>query len=550
MKNQTRRFAFVMVMVLLLQALFIFTVAAADATGTIATNVQDARKALVSVYLIYTDENNDEYWLQRETGFLIDASYVLTTNHGLVLDSVDVEDYSKPEWFGEYFRNNYKNRLSYKIVFNRDIELGASLTDAKSEAYDFAVLRLNSPINGATILPLGSDDMVDVATAVTCLGYPSVTTGTKITDLYKEEDVTVTTGAISKITTVDATEGYYHTATVNSGSSGGPTIIDNNGSISVVGLVHGTDVDDPRYSFSVRISSVTEVLNTFAIPYSVAGDTVIGGNDTSVACTHEWGAPVNNNCVPTYTCSLCGETKQDPAQHTFGAWEVTKEATTSETGVETKTCSVCGATETQDIAMLEKAETDWLMIGLIAGIVVIVVVVVIIIIVVAGGSKKKVAPAPAPAPMAAAMNQSAPQPQYSAQRAPVPPVAPSYQPPVDNGAGETTVLNDGAGETTVLGGASNATLYRLKNRETIAVSGNEFVIGKERSRANYCISDNSSISRAHAKIVRRGSDFFVVDMNSTNFTFVNGIKLAGGQEHPVRSGDKIKLADEEFEFRA
>ena len=549
MKNQTRRFAFVMVMVLLLQALFIFTVAAADATGTIATNVQDARKALVSVYLIYTDENNDEYWLQRETGFLIDASYVLTTNHGLVLDETDVEDYSKPEWFGEYFRNNYKNRLSYKIVFNRDIELGASLTDAKSEAYDFAVLRLNSPINGATILPLGSDDMVDVATEVTCLGFPSVTTGTKITDLYKEEDVTVTTGAISKITTVDATEGYYHTATVNSGSSGGPTIITDNGAISVVGLVHGTDVDDPRYSFSVRISSVTDVLNTFAIPYSETGASV-SVPTTPTGCAHEWGTPVNNNCVPTYTCSLCGETKQDPAQHTFGAWEVTKEATTSETGVETKTCSVCGATETQDIAKLEKAETNWLMIGLIAGIVVIVVVVVIIIIVVAGGSKKKAAPAPAPAMAPVHQPAPQPQPQYSAPRAPVPPVAPSYQPPVDNGAGETTVLNDGAGETTVLGGASNATLFRLKNNETIVVSGNEFVIGKERSRANYCISDNSSISRAHAKLVRRGSDFFVVDMNSTNFTFVNGIKLAGGQEHPVRSGDKIKLADEEFEFRA
>ena len=200
MKNQTRRFAFVMVMVLLLQALFTFAVSAADATGTIATNVQDARKALVSVNLMYTDENNNEQWLKGETGFLIDANYVLTTYHGMTIDSTDENFETYCEEYGEYFRNNYKSRLSYKLIFNRDIELGASLTDAKSEAYDFAVLRLNSSINGATILPLGNNEMIEVASPVTCLGYPSVTTGWELGQLYKADDVTLTTGTISKLT--------------------------------------------------------------------------------------------------------------------------------------------------------------------------------------------------------------------------------------------------------------------------------------------------------------------------------------------------------------
>ena len=39
-------------------------------------------------------------------------------------------------------------------------------------------------------------------------------------------------------------------------------------------------------------------------------------------------------------------------------------------------------------------------------------------------------------------------------------------------------------------------------------------------------------------------------MNSTNFTYVNGAKLNGGQEQLLNNGDKIKLSDEEFEFKA
>ena len=137
----------------------------------------------------------------------------------------------------------------------------------------------------------------------------------------------------------------------------------------------------------------------------------------------------------------------------------------------------------------------------------------------------------------------------AAPRPPVPPVAP--MPPMNEGAGETTVLNEGAGETTVLGGgAAAASLTRVKTGEKVAITSAEFVIGKEKRRVNFCISDNNSISRAHAKIVRRGSAYYVVDMNSTNFTFVNGTKLASGQEQLLSDGDKVKLSDEEFEFKA
>lgn len=37
---------------------------------------------------------------------------------------------------------------------------------------------------------------------------------------------------------------------------------------------------------------------------------------------------------------------------------------------------------------------------------------------------------------------------------------------------------------------------------------------------NYCISDNTSVSRYHVVITKKGSDYYAADQKSSNFTFV------------------------------
>ena len=49
-----------------------------------------------------------------------------------------------------------------------------------------------------------------------------------------------------------------------------------------------------------------------------------------------------------HECTACGE-KADVAEHTFGEWTVTKEATATEDGSRERTCSVCGHVETEVI---------------------------------------------------------------------------------------------------------------------------------------------------------------------------------------------------------
>ncbi|MBL8604706.1 MAG: GGDEF domain-containing protein [Myxococcales bacterium] len=57
---------------------------------------------------------------------------------------------------------------------------------------------------------------------------------------------------------------------------------------------------------------------------------------------------------------------------------------------------------------------------------------------------------------------------------------------------------------------------------------------------NNLVLDYESVSRRHAKLVRRDAVWWVVDNNSTNGTYVNDQPT---RESPLRNGDRIKIGD-------
>ena len=121
--------------------------------------------------------------------------------------------------------------------------------------------------------------------------------------------------------------------------------------------------------------------------------------------------------------------------------------------------------------------------------------------------------------------------------------------------GETTILGGGSsGETTILSmnrsqAQDTPYIIRLKNREKIPLNKPVFRIGKERSYVDYFVGDNTAISRSHANIITREGKYFVVDTNSTNHTFLNDNIIQSNQEIEIFNGDRIRFANEEFEFR-
>ncbi|MFQ3549223.1 MAG: FHA domain-containing protein [Armatimonadota bacterium] len=62
-----------------------------------------------------------------------------------------------------------------------------------------------------------------------------------------------------------------------------------------------------------------------------------------------------------------------------------------------------------------------------------------------------------------------------------------------------------------------------------------------------CLSQDTKISRSHLKIVKLANGYTIIDNNSTNGTFVNGVKI---NQAILNSGDQIRLGDTTFIFES
>ncbi|MCI9072773.1 MAG: FHA domain-containing protein [Lachnospiraceae bacterium] len=95
----------------------------------------------------------------------------------------------------------------------------------------------------------------------------------------------------------------------------------------------------------------------------------------------------------------------------------------------------------------------------------------------------------------------------------------------------------------------NVSLCRLRTYEVILINKSVFRIGKESRYVDYVVRDNDKVSRSHADIITRGNRYFIMDLNSTNGTYINGRQIPARQEVEIFNDDCLKLANEEFEFR-
>ncbi len=92
-------------------------------------------------------------------------------------------------------------------------------------------------------------------------------------------------------------------------------------------------------------------------------------------------------------------------------------------------------------------------------------------------------------------------------------------------------------------------LLRCSSQEKIMLEKPVFRIGKERSYVDYCIAGNATVSRSHADIIQKDGQFYIVDNNSTNHTYVDGEMIPSNSQVPLVHGTKIRISNEEFEFK-
>lgn len=107
-----------------------------------------------------------------------------------------------------------------------------------------------------------------------------------------------------------------------------------------------------------------------------------------------------------------------------------------------------------------------------------------------------------------------------------------------------------SGATTLLCNSITSYPYiiRIKTYERADINKPIFKIGKEKRFVDFFVTNNTAVSRIHADIITKNGQYFVRDNNSTNKTFVNGTPIPVNVEIQINNGDKITLANDEFEF--
>ena len=93
-----------------------------------------------------------------------------------------------------------------------------------------------------------------------------------------------------------------------------------------------------------------------------------------------------------------------------------------------------------------------------------------------------------------------------------------------------------------------AKLIRVRTGEIYTIQKRESRIGKKESSTDICIKNNPTVSRNHCIIRYSGSDYYIEDCNSTNYTYVEGKQLLPGKQIKLTDNCKLQMSDEEFVF--
>ena len=133
------------------------------------------------------------------------------------------------------------------------------------------------------------------------------------------------------------------------------------------GLVLKLHMSDGGYLAGNNFSEMTfspmtlNTTGTQTITVTYQGKTTTFNVTVNAVHTHSFGTEWKNNASQHWHECSCGE-KSGVADHTFGEWNVTKEATESEKGLKERTCSACGYKETEEIPTIaheHKAGSEW-----------------------------------------------------------------------------------------------------------------------------------------------------------------------------------------------
>ncbi len=81
--------------------------------------------------------------------------------------------------------------------------------------------------------------------------------------------------------------------------------------------------------------------------------------------------------------------------------------------------------------------------------------------------------------------------------------------------------------------------------QPIHIKEKSIVLGSMAEGCDYRLQENG-VSRLHAKIMDKGDGIYLLDLNSTNGTYLNGEMIKCGQDYKLEEGDMVVFAKSEF----
>ena len=129
---------------------------------------------------------------------------------------------------------------------------------------DVAVLELEVPLYGQQVLTISDGNAMKVGDNIKCLGFPGCSDWVTSKPSGKPEDVTITSGIISKISdNYDRGEFFQIDAAINYGNSGGPLVNEDG---EVIGINTFGILEENVYC-AIRTDNLIDVLDSRGIKY-------------------------------------------------------------------------------------------------------------------------------------------------------------------------------------------------------------------------------------------------------------------------------------------
>lgn len=231
----------------------------------------------VAVVCEYVALDGEEAALAYGSGFFIgtpgeNPQYLVTNHH--VIEHYLYFGAGQSATYTDDYGISYALK-SYIRVYYDSSDYDEAYVVAFDEVADIAVLRLASPTDKRRALRLCPPDGDMVGAMVYAIGYPGISDNDIVdsTSVWSLDDVTLTSGIISRLTTTSGTgvRSIQIDVAINHGNSGGPLV---NGKGDVLGVntwgVINTDAEGVNYA--VNIDVVIPLLDRYNVPYVTGGD--------------------------------------------------------------------------------------------------------------------------------------------------------------------------------------------------------------------------------------------------------------------------------------